>query len=316
MLYRTARIAAALALVPFLVCMPAHALSLKDWEAKPALDQLDYLRICIAELIGAVGQTDKPLAQRIYSYYSDKPPSLKYPQGTIDLFTAIDAAEKTAKAAGTDLSKIELEDVVLRLTTQKFSLPATVATAFKDSGAATVTRKSAPAKPAASAGSPVMVGKIDVSHFAGLKPGDGPQQVVAIYGQPTEDHRTYQWWGKSSGPFMVSYVNNAIKTMEAYSAAVSLLRDRTNNDPLVALIGQKEPAVVALLGPPKDEEEDEADTYNLFWAFPMAGNPAPQYANLASDQTLTLRFRRINPPTRQHGIRQDDADCIWVSVTW
>jgi hypothetical protein len=35
------RIAAALALVPLLVCIPAHALSLKDWEAKPELDQPD-----------------------------------------------------------------------------------------------------------------------------------------------------------------------------------------------------------------------------------------------------------------------------------
>jgi len=41
MLYRIARVAAALALVPLLVWIPAHALSLKDWEAKPELDQLD-----------------------------------------------------------------------------------------------------------------------------------------------------------------------------------------------------------------------------------------------------------------------------------
>jgi hypothetical protein len=209
MLYRTARIAAALALVPFLVCIPAHALSLKDWEAKPELDQLNYLKACVARMIVAVGQTDKPLAQQVYSYYSDKPPGLKYPRGTIDLFTAIDAAEKDAKAAGTDLSKIELEDVVLRLTRQTFNLPYAVAAAFKDSGAGTVTRKNPPAKPAANAGSPIMVGKIDVSHFAGLKPGDTLQQVFAIYGLPKEDHGTYQWWGNSSGPFMVSYVNHA-----------------------------------------------------------------------------------------------------------
>jgi hypothetical protein len=67
-MYKTARIAAALALMPFLVSIPARALSLKDWEAKAERDQLDYLRTCIAKLVLAVGRADKPLAQKIYSY--------------------------------------------------------------------------------------------------------------------------------------------------------------------------------------------------------------------------------------------------------
>ena len=330
-MYKTARIVAALALAPFFLTIPVHALSLKDWEAKAERDQLDYLRTCIAKLVLAVGQTDKPLAQKIYSYYSDKPPAMKYPEGTIDLFKAIEATEQGARTRGIDLSKIELEDIVLRTTSLKFKLPDTAADAFKDSGAGTITRKQPPAqpavaprpdlsaapRPAASAGSPVMVGKIDVSHFAGIKAGDTPVQVISIYGQPRDDNRTYQLWAEDThGHFMVSYVDNAVKTVEAYDTMAGFLRAHGQNDALVKPIGQKEPAVVALLGPPSDAEEDESDTYNLYWTFRMNGNPAPEYANRASVQTLTVQFRRINPTVRVHGIRQDDADCIWVSVTW
>jgi hypothetical protein len=332
-MYKTARIVAALALVPFFLTIPAHALSLKDWEAKAERDQLDYLRTCIAKLVLAVGQTDKPLAQKIYSYYSDKPPSLKYPEGTIDLFKAIEATEQGARTRGIDLSKIEIEDIVLRTTSLKFKLPDTAADAFKDSGAGTIKRKQPPAqpavaprpdlsaapRPAASAGSPVMVGKIDVSHFASIKPADTPAQVVAIYGQPDENHGTYQFWANDGhGIFMVSYLDNVVEKVEAYNteAVASFLRAHGQNDDLLNLFGQKDPAVVALLGPPFDQQDEDAYTYDLYWVFPMVGRPAPEYANSGGGQTLAVRFKRINPPTRQHGMRQDDADCIWVSVTW
>ncbi len=67
---------------------------------------------------------------------------------------------------------------------------------------------------------PIMVGKIDVSHFASIKPGDTPAQVVAIYGQPDEDNRTYQFWANDGhGNFMVSYLDNVVEKVEAYSTA-------------------------------------------------------------------------------------------------
>ena len=40
---------------------------------------------------------------------------------------------------------------------------------------------------------PVMVGKIDVSHFAGIERGDTPRTCFDLW-QPDEDRGTYQIW--------------------------------------------------------------------------------------------------------------------------
>lgn len=330
-MYKTARIAVAVTLALLLITIPAHTLSLRDWAAKSNREQLEYVSACLARLVIAVGKADEPLAQKIKSYYGDKPPGQQYPQGMYDLFTRIASLQRQAETdSNVDLSKIEIEDIILRTTALKFGLPDTAAGTFKDSGAPTSRRKNSPAQPAntprpdtsaasrptTNAAHPIMVGKIDVSHFAGVKPGDTRQQVISIYGQPVDDQPYSQFWGSIHSYFMVSYVDNAAHTVEVDSGAVSLLRAHGTNDALLDLMGQKEPAVVALLGPPTDAEEEYADTYNLYWAFPMAGHPAPENANRASDRTLRVRFKRINPPRRVHGIRQDDADCIWVNVTW
>ncbi|MGB9067366.1 MAG: hypothetical protein WCC21_02245 [Candidatus Acidiferrales bacterium] len=306
------------------VALPANATSIKDWLKKSDAEQVGYLGYCVTALIVEVARTDHPLALEIKNWYGDKPPGHEYTDGTTALLTRILQLEKRAETdKSVDLSKIEVEDVVYSVTAEKFKLPPRQAPdTSKDSSAKPFsTRKKNPEQPTAPYPAPnaanlIMVGKIDVSHFAGVKRGDTPQQVVAIYGQPTEDHGTYQFWGNSSGFFMVSYVDNAVTTLELYSNQLGFVRAHGTNDALVDLIGQKEPAVVALLGPPTDQEEEDAETYNLYWAFPMAGHPAPANANRASEQTLRLRFKRINPPRRVHGVRQDDADCIWVSVTW
>jgi len=330
-MYKTARSAVAVTLALLLTTIPAHTLSLKDWAAKSNREQLEYVSACLARLVIAVGKADEPLAQKIKSYYGDKPPGQQYPQGMYDLFTRIASLQRQAETdSNVDLSKIEIEDIILRTTALKFGLPDTAADTFKDSGAATSTRKKSPAQPAATphpdaspapraatkAAHPVMVGKIDVSHFAGVTPGDTRQQVISIYGQPVVDQRYAQWWGSIHNYFMVSYVDTAAQTVEVDSGAVSLLRAHGTNDALVDLIGQKEPAVVALLGPPTDAEEEYIDTYDLYWTFHINGRPVPEHAHGSSGQTLTLRFKRINPPRREHGIRQNDADCIFVSVTW
>jgi hypothetical protein len=302
--------------------LPANATSIKDWEKKSDPDKVNYLGACVVSLTADVAKTDPALAAKIKSWYGDKAPGEKYTEGGAALLTRIFQLEHQAETdKSVDLSKVEVEDVVYSVTAERFKLPPRQGAAPRDSAAVTSTRKKIPEQPAApraaaNVANPIMVGKIDVSKFAGIKPGETPQQIVAIYGQPTEDHRTYQLWGNGSGSIMVSYVDNAVKSIELYSNQLGFVRAHGTNDALVDLIGQKEPAVVALLGPPTDAEEEYADTYNLYWAFPMAGHPAPANANRASAQTLRLRFKRIDPPRRVHGIRQDDADCIWVSVTW
>ena len=64
---RTARIAAVLAFA--FVCVPAHALSMKDYEAKSDADKLRYLQTCIGNLTIEVAKSDRALALKIKSYY-------------------------------------------------------------------------------------------------------------------------------------------------------------------------------------------------------------------------------------------------------
>jgi len=120
---KTARIAAVLALA--FVCVPAHALSMKDYEAKSDADKLRYLQTCIGNLVNEVANADRPLSLKIRSYYYDKAPGRQYPEGTYDLLGRIVGLEQqAAKDKSIDLSRIEVEDVVLRTTAAKFQIPA------------------------------------------------------------------------------------------------------------------------------------------------------------------------------------------------
>ena len=91
---KTARIAAVLAFA--FVCIPAHALSMKDYEAKSDADKLRYLQTCIGNLVNDVAKTDRPLSLKIRSYYYDKAPGRQYPEGTYDLLGRIVGLEQQA----------------------------------------------------------------------------------------------------------------------------------------------------------------------------------------------------------------------------
>ena len=118
-----------------IAALPAAAISLKDWEAKPDDEQIKYLTASLARLVVAANKTDQTLADKIKHYYTDKPNGLKYPAGMLDLLQRIVRLENQAQTdRSVDLAKIELEDVILRNTAEKFILPASVASAGTGSG--------------------------------------------------------------------------------------------------------------------------------------------------------------------------------------
>lgn len=121
-MFTTTRIAAILVFAS--VCVPAQALSLKDWLAKSKPDQVQYLSNCLARLVVDVGKTDQPLAKKITDYYAVKAPGAEYPPGMNDLFARIGRLVRQAEADKTvDLSKIEFEQVVVLNTAEKFKIP-------------------------------------------------------------------------------------------------------------------------------------------------------------------------------------------------
>ena len=121
-MFKSARIAAVLAFA--FACIPAHALSMKDYEAKSDADKLRYLQTCIGNLIIDVAKTDRPLSLKIKSYYYDKAPGHQYPEGTYDLLGRIVKLELQAeKDKSVDLSKTTVEELVVLTTAAKFKIP-------------------------------------------------------------------------------------------------------------------------------------------------------------------------------------------------
>jgi hypothetical protein len=139
-----------------------------------------------------------------------------------------------------------------------------------------------------------MVGKVDVSHLAGLQRGDTAQYVSSIFGPPTSapEQDSSAFWGyphaRSDGlSIRASYdLNTPLSRMKVYSKG-----SRDGADPLLDLLGKSESDAVALLGSPKKRESLwDIDNTDLIWNFPMDGRPSPQYAYPLSEQTLTLHY--------------------------
>lgn len=149
---------------------------------------------------------------------------------------------------------------------------------------------------------PFTVGKINVSHFAGLKPGDTPAQVESLYGPAVGDYGPGQLFYVSK-ELLVAYENGIVKSVMLPSDARDLVRSRAGDDALVDLFGQPEGDVVALLGPPKERNSYLRD--HFFWNIPMPGRPAGKNVNLGETtaQTLAVGF-------------DSDGHCDYITVNW
>jgi hypothetical protein len=284
-------------LVLLVVALPAHgAISLKDWQQKSGEDQTYYLGACVVSLTADVAKTDPALALKIKNYYSEKVPGHKYPEGTTVLFTRIIQLEQQAKEGKADLSKIEVEDIVYSVTAEKFKLPSREAP--QDVGDF---RDAAPAPSTAPQSAPMMLGKIDVSHFAGLKPGDPRAKADALYGKAATDYGTIEFFGDRR--FQVSYLDGTVKTIELSSSDLDFVRSHAAKDDLLNLFGRTEAEAIALLGTPRWRQDENGGAYTLYWAFAMPGKPAGKYADLSTEQTLVL------------GVRAGMC-CYWLSINW
>ncbi len=148
---------------------------------------------------------------------------------------------------------------------------------------------------------PVMVGRIDVSHFAGLKAGDTPEHVASVYGAPTlesGDHKVY------SGNISVSYKAGVVNRVGLFRNSRDLVQSRAGRDGLLDLFGRSESVVVALLGPPTGRDLVDAGDYSLKWKFSMPGQASRPGFNVDqfSRQTLILSI--------------GGSGCGFIQITW
>jgi hypothetical protein len=199
---KTTRITAVLALA--FVCVPAQAVSLKDWLAKSKGDQVQYLSGCLARLVVDVGKTDQPLAKKITSYYADKAPGAEYPPGMNDLFARIGRLVRQAEADKTvDLSKVEFEQVVVLNTAEKFKIP--VPSDFQRTGDPSVKPRPAapsPAPPPSPAPRPTAPADDDDPIGAG---GFITPPTVAVMQICVSADFAPSWENPSAGPEMAAF---------------------------------------------------------------------------------------------------------------
>jgi len=107
----------ALALV--LCAAPAYAMSVQDWEAQAPAAQAATVSDFIEKMIADIGASNPDLAGQIRSYFTDengRPMSA----GIERLYVELAKLENRAKDGRADLSKVELESVIVSVVKQKF----------------------------------------------------------------------------------------------------------------------------------------------------------------------------------------------------
>jgi hypothetical protein len=159
-----------------------------------------------------------------------------------------------------------------------------------------------PPEPTRRASAPVMVGRVDVSHFAGLKAGDTPEHVASVYGAPVSDSggatKVYR------GDIAVGYKTGTVNRVELRRNSRDLVQSRAGSDGLLDLFGRSESEVVALLGTPTARDLVGEAGYSLKWKFSMPGQISrPGFSvDQFSGQTLILSIGR--------------SGCGFIQITW
>ena len=136
-----------------------------------------------------------------------------------------------------------------------------------------------PPPPAPSAPSPrvapIMVGKIDVSRFAGVRPGDPADRPIAIYGDPKNDGGSTMNFGQDSVGLEVTVDpprgDSRIVAASLYVYGAEWVKARAGSDELVDLLGKPAAAAVAALGRPSQGAPSAAKG-SLVWRLPQGGD--------------------------------------------
>jgi type IV secretory pathway TraG/TraD family ATPase VirD4 len=121
----------------------------------------------------------------------------------------------------------------------------------------------------------IMMGVIDVSLFAGLKPADTAEHVSEIYGPAVVDQGEKKIYAEN---ITVGYKAGRVKWVEAGRASRNFLKSAAGGDSLQEFFGQPESAIVGWLGPPARRVALNADTQRLEWNFDMSDWAGPSVA--------------------------------------
>ena len=102
----------------------AYAKSVQDYESMRPADQSAYLINYLDKMISDIGQKNPALAQQIKDYFFVSPPGKPDPEGLFKFHVELAAVDNVAKEGKADLSKIDIETLVVSVVKQKFAPPA------------------------------------------------------------------------------------------------------------------------------------------------------------------------------------------------
>jgi alkylhydroperoxidase/carboxymuconolactone decarboxylase family protein YurZ len=112
---------AALALV--LLAMPAAAMSIKDFQAKPEKQRSAYVVDFIEKMTADIGTKNPKLMQDIRHYFYHETNGKVVAEGIDSLYAELAALYLLAKEGKVDLSKIQVEGVIVKIVKDKFPPP-------------------------------------------------------------------------------------------------------------------------------------------------------------------------------------------------
>ena len=101
----------------------AEATSLKDFNAKPDKERAVCVSDFIDKMTTDIRAKNPQLAQDIRSWFAVKPAGKATSDGMESLYVELTAIELQARDSKADLSKIELESVIVWVVKQKFPPP-------------------------------------------------------------------------------------------------------------------------------------------------------------------------------------------------
>ncbi|MEO8595478.1 MAG: hypothetical protein ABI759_19315 [Candidatus Solibacter sp.] len=108
----------------FFVLMTAQAMSLKDFNSKPTHEQSVYVVDFIEKMTADLGAKNPQLKQDIRDWFSRKQDGKPYSEGLEQLYTELGALEILAHDGKVDLTKIQVEGVIVKVVKDKFPPPA------------------------------------------------------------------------------------------------------------------------------------------------------------------------------------------------
>src|SRR5260370_33571634 len=107
-----------------LVLVTGQAMSLKDFNARPPADRSAYVADFIDKMTTDLRAKNPELAQSIRTWFAVKAEGKTSSEGMERLNVELGAVEIQAKDGKADLSKVQLESVIVWVGKQKFPPPA------------------------------------------------------------------------------------------------------------------------------------------------------------------------------------------------